>query len=344
MRRADIEVPNLAVDVDSRARSACYPRGSFYPLSPGPSTRAQRITSPDFRPCSGCPPRSQAPLRRCTPRPVSIRPEGTVGRLRYRLGGDRPSQTARQPRSSRRVHGVELGASLRQGGISPSAPRPPEGADRRLPPILRSRKPTPTAGCSEAPRGLFVLSRGGRICTASSVSPGPSSRQRPDRDTIRAGRNLPDKEFRYLRTVIVTAAIDRGFGSGLAALPLTFRHRAGVTPYTSPCGLAGSCVFGKQSPGPSHCGPLGLPAARAAHPTGASLLPKLRDQLAEFLDEGSPVPLGALAPGHRRRSAVRARAASRPGLFSGAGPGRIARGRPLTLPRLGAPSRGRLRG
>ena len=40
-------------------------------------------------------------------------------------------------------------------------------------------------------------------------------RQRPDRYTIRAGRNLPDKEFRYLRTVIVTADIHRGFGSGL---------------------------------------------------------------------------------------------------------------------------------
>ena len=32
---------------------------------------------------------------------------------------------------------------------------------------------------------------------------------------IRAGRNLPDKEFRYLRTVIVTAAVYRGFNSGL---------------------------------------------------------------------------------------------------------------------------------
>jgi hypothetical protein len=40
-------------------------------------------------------------------------------------------------------------------------------------------------------------------------------RQRPDRYTFRAGRNLPDKEFRYLRTVIVTAAIDRGFSSML---------------------------------------------------------------------------------------------------------------------------------
>ena len=33
--------------------------------------------------------------------------------------------------------------------------------------------------------------------------------------TIRAGRNLPDKEFRYLRTVIVTAAVYWGFNSEL---------------------------------------------------------------------------------------------------------------------------------
>src|SRR6476660_1254671 len=62
MRRADIEVPNPAVDMDSWAGSACYPRGSFYPLSHGPSTRHRGITMPDFRPCSACPPRSQAPL------------------------------------------------------------------------------------------------------------------------------------------------------------------------------------------------------------------------------------------------------------------------------------------
>ena len=35
------------------------------------------------------------------------------------------------------------------------------------------------------------------------------------RYTIRAGRNLPDKEFRYLRTVIVTAAVYWGFDSVL---------------------------------------------------------------------------------------------------------------------------------
>ncbi len=66
MRRADIEVPNLAVDVNSWARSACYPRGSFYPLSHTPSTRKCGITKPDFRPCSRCPARSQAPFCLCT--------------------------------------------------------------------------------------------------------------------------------------------------------------------------------------------------------------------------------------------------------------------------------------
>ena len=32
---------------------------------------------------------------------------------------------------------------------------------------------------------------------------------------FRAGRNLPDKEFRYLRTVIVTAAVHWGLSSTL---------------------------------------------------------------------------------------------------------------------------------
>ena len=120
------------------------------------------------------------------------------------------------------------------------------------------------ASCSKAPRGLFVLLWGGRIFTATSISPRPPSRQRPDRDTFRAGRNLPDKEFRYLRTVIVTAAVYRGFGSALARLPLTFRHWAGVSPHTSPRGLAETCACVKQSPGPLRCDPLPL------HPPGAS--------------------------------------------------------------------------
>src|SRR5512136_578854 len=93
MRRADIEVPNLAVDVNSWARSACYPRGSFYPISHGPSIQNRRITLPDFRPCSTCRSRSQALLCQYTQQLISIQLERTFGRLRYLLGGDRPSQT-----------------------------------------------------------------------------------------------------------------------------------------------------------------------------------------------------------------------------------------------------------
>jgi hypothetical protein len=75
---------------------------------------------------------------------------------------------------------------------------------------------------------------------------------------------------------------------------VTFRHRAGVSPYTSSYDLAETCVFGKQSLGPFLCGPLGLHSAKECHPTGASLLPKLRDHFAEFLNEGSSDLLGIL--------------------------------------------------
>ena len=51
-----------------------------------------------------------------------------------------------------------------------------------------------------------------------SISPSLSPRQCPDRYAFRAGRNLPDKGFRYLRTVIVTAAVHRGFGSQLLSV------------------------------------------------------------------------------------------------------------------------------
>ena len=93
------------------------------------------------------------------------------------------------------------------------------------------------------------------IFTAISISLSLGWRQRRCRYAIRAGRNLPDKEFRYLRTVIVTAAVYRGFDQELAPHHLTFRHRAGVTPYTSTFVFAECCVFDKQSQRPGFCGP-----------------------------------------------------------------------------------------
>ena len=103
MRRADIEVSNLPVDMDSWGRLTCYPRGTFYPLSDRDSTIHGRITSPDFRPCSRCPSHSQAPLCTYTRNLIANQAEGTFGRLRYALGGNRPSQTAHQALSPIRI-------------------------------------------------------------------------------------------------------------------------------------------------------------------------------------------------------------------------------------------------
>jgi hypothetical protein len=97
------ELPNNPVDGDSWGLSACYPRRTFYPLSDGPSTRDHRITRADFRLCAARRPCSQAGLCSCTRRLVSDQPEPTIARLRYSLGGDRPSQTARHAGSQRRI-------------------------------------------------------------------------------------------------------------------------------------------------------------------------------------------------------------------------------------------------
>ena len=184
-------------------------------MSDGPSIRNRRITKAYFRTCSIRRSRSQAPFCLYTLRAIADRAEGTFARLRYALGGDRPSQTTRLPRSPRRFHSPGLELQHRKGGISPMAPHPLARMVPSLPPILHVRCQNPMAGCSKGARGLFVLSRVIGILTDTPISPSPWRRQRPSRYAIRAGRNLPDKEFRYLRTVIVTAAVYRGFSSEL---------------------------------------------------------------------------------------------------------------------------------
>jgi hypothetical protein len=76
-------------------------------------------------------------------------------------------------------------------------------------------------GCSKGARGLSVPSRVAGVFTGTTISPSPWLRQCSSRYTIRAGRNLPDKEFRYLRTVIVTAAVYWGFSRELRSEELT---------------------------------------------------------------------------------------------------------------------------
>ena len=99
--------------------------------------------------------------------------------------------------------------------ISTSAPRRLAPPSRCLLTILHIAHPVPVLSCSKGSRGLSVPLRVIGIFTDTTISPSSRLRQRPDHYTIRAGRNLPDKEFRYLRTVIVTAAVYRGFNSAL---------------------------------------------------------------------------------------------------------------------------------
>ena len=197
--------------MSSWRRSACYPRSTFYPLSDGQSTQNHRITIPYFRTWSTCMSHSQAPLCYCTLRTVTIRAEGTLGSLRYAFGGDHPSQTTHQTVSPSR--GLE--SKYTKGRISTSAPRTLACPSQCLRPILHIVYPNSALSYSKGSRGLFVPSRVPGIFTGTTISPSSRLRQCPDRYTIRAGRNLPDKEFRYLRTVIVTAAVYWGFDSML---------------------------------------------------------------------------------------------------------------------------------
>jgi len=186
---------------------------------------------------------------------LTLRVEVTFGLLRYSLGENRPSQTARLTLSPARFHGSGLEPQNIQGGISRTAPPQPESGFQSL--------------------GLSVPVRVTGVFTGNTISPSSPLRQCPDRYAIRAGQNLPDKEFRYLRTVIVTAAIHQGLGSELSPLPLTFRHWAGISPYTSSYDLAETCVFAKQSPGPFHCNPFRMSFLLQSHP-GFSVLKRIR--------------------------------------------------------------------
>ena len=67
-----------------------------------------------------------------------------------------------------------------------------------LPPILHMQAQNPMSSYSKGAQGLSVFLRVHGIFTATAISPSLWPRQCGDRYAIRAGRNLPDKEFRYL--------------------------------------------------------------------------------------------------------------------------------------------------
>ena len=144
-------MPNLPVDVNSWGRSACYPQGSFCPLIDCLSTQHSRFTKPNFRSCSTCRSHSQAPFCYCTQWLISDQPEGTFERLRYFLGGDRPSQTAYQKLSlALFFEGSRLEFKLLQSGISTMTPQKLTSLLQCLPPILHNKNPNSISSYSKA--------------------------------------------------------------------------------------------------------------------------------------------------------------------------------------------------
>ena len=184
-------------------------------MSDGDSTFHRRITKPYFRICSTCWSRSQLALYLYALLVIANHDEASFGLLRYSLGGYRPSKTARLTMSESQLHGISLDSRLVKTSISTVTPSRLTTELRSLLVILHMTSQEPISEYSKGSRGLSVLLRVNSIFTATTSSPSLSLRQCPDRYTIRAGRNLPDKEFRYLRTVIVTAAIHWGFDSEL---------------------------------------------------------------------------------------------------------------------------------
>ena len=152
---------------------------------------------------------------------ISKHTKPTLELLRYSLGGDRPSQTAHLTVSPDRIHGSGLDLKCNKGGISRVTPQRPRPLDQRLPPILRIQHLGSLSGYSEGSWGLSVLPRDCGIFTTTPISPSLPLRHWTSDYAIHARQNLPDKEFRYLRTVIVTAAFYRGFSRKLHPCGLT---------------------------------------------------------------------------------------------------------------------------
>ena len=127
-----------------------------------------------------------------------------------------PTRHCSEPRS-----GAPLELKFSEAGIPLLAPPELTPELQSLPAILYTLNPSPMPRCSKAPRGLSVLPRVTSIFTRSAISPSLWLRQSRSRYAIRAGRNLPDKEFRYLRMVIVTTAVYWRLSSELLPEELT---------------------------------------------------------------------------------------------------------------------------
>lgn len=118
---------------------------------------------------------------------------------------------------------------------------------KNLPHILHKKNFITIYNYSKGAQGLSVQPQVVCIFTDISISLKLHWRQQDSRYAIHAGHQLNAKEFRYLWTVRITAAVYWN----LILMPqhrhFIYQHRAGVSPYTSSLEFAEACVFIKQS-------------------------------------------------------------------------------------------------
>ena len=150
-------MPNLPVDVDSWGRSACYPQGSFYPLSDGNShSHTAGSLTPTFVTARIVTLAVRLSFAFTLIGMVSIHAERTFERLRYLLGGDRPSQTAHLTMSPDLIQSHRLEFQHSKSGIPTLTPPKLTPWVPSLPPILYMKYRNSILSCSEAPWGLSV--------------------------------------------------------------------------------------------------------------------------------------------------------------------------------------------
>ena len=165
MGRADIDVANRGVDMNSRPRRPCYPWGNFS-VMPGPLRGGHERSLG-----RGFPARPLIVKGLVRPAFALALYGGVLTRLSRPLGARvifsracRPSRTAHLTLSP----GFPgLGPQALMGGVSLAARRPPRGTPHRLPPTLRTKAQRPTPGCGKAPQGLLSLRGDASLCTGS---------------------------------------------------------------------------------------------------------------------------------------------------------------------------------
>ena len=194
-----------------------------------------RTTKTDFRLCSTDMSHSQADLCFCTLQLIFSQLESTFVLFRYALEKHRPSETTHhslfwpnvwpsghEVRKKIRIESVVSQLWLLQRSLDRNCDLKRSKLQYSLPHKLHIQILFSMKDYRKGQQGLLVPQEGLRICTENSISLSFISRQQGDDSIIHAGQKLLGKEFRYIITVRITAAIYSTLMKAQKTLNLSF--------------------------------------------------------------------------------------------------------------------------